>query len=1390
MGLLAGGVQQLLELLLHPVAGETGLAADHLHGVVEAAAGGLQGVARHLGPFLLDGGQQGLKALAEGVLELGEGWHLPLQGRGAAGSAVAVGLEGNALAGAGPHRSVGVAGGSGGIVAVIHGVRGEGETCGNTPHCGVVGVCGKRRGGEGSRPKPGGSRQWHHRRQPPWQRHHLGYIPTARRTGLLVHINQVELNHFKSFGGSMTIPLEQGFTVVTGPNGSGKSNILDAVLFCLGLATSRGMRAERLPDLINSAVQREGRAAETTVTVRFDLGDWQPDEAEQGLDAAPEGPWIQPGQREWSVTRRLRVAPGGTYSSSFSADGVACNAQQLQTQLRRLRIDPDGSNVVMQGDVTRIVSMSARDRRGIIDELAGVALFDSRIDQSRAKLEEVQERQERCRIVEQELLASRQKLERDCAKARTYQELRQRLQIGRQQEQLLAFEADRAALAALGQRRLELERRQAGEREAITTAESAVAAGALELEALQAEVKALGEDQLLAVQAELAGLEAAERERARQGERQREEAAGLQQRRDDLGRSQSELRQQRQQLEGSPSGDLEEAERRCRAAEAAVELSRRRLGEVAGRSGSWMEERRQRNQQRQELQERLGPLQAEQGQLEERLRQAEVRRLELETEEQDEAGGSGEAETRLAALQREEAALLDTLATRQRQLQEQAEALALQQRTRNRLEQEQTGLEREIARLDSRRDTLQESRGTGALRLLLESGLEGIHGPVAQLAEVEERHRVALEVAAGARLGQVVVEDDRIAARAIELLKQRRAGRLTFLPLNRIRGGGGGAAGAAFQRGPGPAGAGSGGPGPGGLVGRAVDLIRHEPVYAEVFRYVFGDTLVFDRLDNARRELGRCRAVTLDGELLEKSGAMTGGSLQQRSGQLGFGSSQEGDEAEPLRRRLLELGESLLACRRREAELARALEESRPQLLQSQQRQAAVEAERLAAQRQLTPLQQRRSQLTVRLEQLRQASSADRERLQQIASTIEPLREALTALEAAEGSGAANADAAQWQGLQADLEAADRALSEARQRRDALAAERRDRTLAAERLASQLEAITTEEKRLVEAVQTLLSERQAWKEQQQSGQTRRAELEARQSDLAARFGEKRRQRDQAEVQLGAARQALQKSQWELQRLGEEIAALVEEQRSGSLRLEQLERALPDPRPEIPEEVREAGLDSLRGELQAVQRRMEALEPVNMLALEELEQLETRLAELEERLEVLSKEREELLLRIETVSTLRQEAFLEAFHAVDGHFRTIFAGLSDGEGHLQLENPEQPLEGGLTLVAHPKGKAVRRLASMSGGEKSLTALSFLFALQRFRPSPFYALDEVDSFLDGINVERLAGLIAAQADAAQFLVVSHRRPMIAASTRTIGVTQARGTHTQVVGLPPAA
>ena len=1184
----------------------------------------------------------------------------------------------------------------------------------------------------------------------------------------------------------MTIPLEEGFTVVTGPNGSGKSNILDGVLFCLGLATSRGMRADRLPDLVNSGILKAGKAAETTVSVRFDLTDWQPDAAEEGLDAPEDGPWIKPGQTEWTVTRRLRVMPGGSYSSSYSADGIACNLQQLQTQLRRLRIDPEGSNVVMQGDVTRIVSMSNRDRRGLIDELAGVALFDTRIEQTRRKLDDVQDRQERCRIIEQELLASRQRLEKDCAKARQYQELRERLQLGRQQEMVLAFEAAQVALQTLGTRQQELDAKEQRDTSAITSAEQTLATATKELEGLQEQVKALGEDQLLAVQAELAGLDTQGRELERQSVQHQDSAQKLQDTRNDLAGRRQQLQQQGRELEHDPHEEaLAAAESDCRDSEAAVEMSRRRLADVAGRSGAWMEEQKRRSERRQQLQSSIEPLQQEQQQRQERLRQDGERLEELSGDLARDGQVETDVQKKLQDLETEWQTLLQGLTSGKQAVQQAAESLSIQQRTRTRLEQEQTRLEREIARLESRRDALQESRGTGALRLLLEAGLDGIHGPVAQLGEVEDQHRLALEVAAGARLGQVVVDDDRIAARAIELLKHRRAGRLTFLPLNKIRAPGGGSA-AAMARGARPTSQGDGG----GLVGRAVELVRFEPVYDVVFAYVFGDTLVFRDLGSARQQLGRARAVTLDGELLEKSGAMTGGSFSHRGGGLSFGRSNDSDETEPLRRRLLELGESLAASRREENRLIEALEQQKPALRQLEQRQAALVAERNAAHRNHGPLIERNRERTERLEQLRRNQQEHQERLTAIAAALAPLREEQQQLDAAERSNSSDDESAAWAQLQQALESADKRLEGSRSKRDELLNARRERQLALERLGDQQQTLSNEEARLQDAVQTLATAHAAWREQQQGLKEQRERLTTQQQELQESFGEQRRARDAAEAEVGRQRQALQQAQFNLERLKEERLALIEEQRNGGIRLQEMEQALPNPRPDISESIREAGLEALQIELQAIQRRMEALEPVNMLALEELEALEERLSELNERLDVLSQEREELLLRIETVATLRQEAFMEAFSAVDGHFREIFASLSDGDGHLQLENPDDPLEGGLTLVAHPKGKAVRRLAAMSGGEKSLTALSFLFALQRFRPSPFYALDEVDSFLDGVNVERLAALIARQAEQAQFLVVSHRRPMIGASQRTIGVTQARGAHTQVVGLPDAA
>ena len=298
--------------------------------------------------------------------------------------------------------------------------------------------------------------------------------------------------------------------------------------------------------------------------------------------------------------------PGGSYSSNYAADGEPCNLQQLQTHLRRLRIDPEGSNVVMQGDVTRIVSMSNRDRRTLIDELAGVALFDRRIEQTRTKLDDVHERQERCRIVEQELLSSRQRLERDCAKARTYKDLREKVQLGKQQELVLSYEAAQQRILDLKINQQKLIQKESRDSDLLLNAEKKLLESANKLKALQENVKALGEDQLLAVQGEIAGLDSQQRELERQASVHQQEGEKLQLERKALMSRQKEINKESEnQIYNSHSNALEVAEKVCTDAEAAVEISRRRLGEVAGRSGSWIENQRERSVRRQKLYRQL-----------------------------------------------------------------------------------------------------------------------------------------------------------------------------------------------------------------------------------------------------------------------------------------------------------------------------------------------------------------------------------------------------------------------------------------------------------------------------------------------------------------------------------------------------------------------------------------------------------------------------------------------------------------------------------------------------------------------------------------------------------------------------------------------------------------
>jgi len=1216
-----------------------------------------------------------------------------------------------------------------------------------------------------------------------------------------VYIKRLELTNFKSFGGTTQVPLLPGFTVISGPNGSGKSNLIDALLFCLGLAGSKGMRAERLPDLVNHTQSSRSRSTvEASVTVTFDLSD-EP----EWLDAMIERQMTEMAQaealatppqediatlhlasghgngngqltREWRVTRKLRVTQQGTYTSNYYINGEPCTLTELHEELNRLRVYPEGYNVVLQGDVTRIISMNSRERREIIDELAGVAAFDRKINQARDKLNAVKEQEDRYRIVERELIEQRDRLAQDRIKAEKYQKLRAEMQTKEQWEMVLRYRQAEQSCLRLQQQIEADDRAIADLSQQLTTLTTAIQQLSSELEQRNAHVRAMGEEELLALQSTLATRAAELRQLQRQRQelqnQQQQTEAAIAQAQHEIAEHQQLLAQlaQEQAVESSRLTDLKLARDQ---AHTLLEQTRAAATASAAHAEAWVQEQTQLHHQIETLVHTLEPQRAEQAQLQERCRQLQRQLQEIGQNLQTQAH-------QLAEKQGQAVALSDRREQLQTQVQDLAERvnlaeqeLQIQQETQTRLLQEQRDKQRRLDKLEAQTQAMQEAQGTYATQLILQSNLPGVCGLVAQLGRVDPRYQLALETAAGARLGNLVVEDDGVAAAGIELLKQKRAGRATFLPLNKLQRGRSLNSGAlrSLQ----------------GCIDYALNLVEFDDRYRDVFAYVFGNTVVFEQLHDARRHLGEFRIVTLEGELLEASGAMTGGSSQTRQA-IHFGTMAASESAEvlELRDRLKEIEQVLIRCENASFRANEILKQRGQELIEVRQhhRETELQAEQLATEiRNLTSsLEQGRSHLNHNQQELATAQA----RLQTLEAEIPQQEQQLQIKRQQLAELEASHTHSEWQQIQTTLRSQEATLN---QREVALrTAEQHLQHLENQRQRQQERLEQSQTRLQTSRAQQTTHLQQATQLQQQEAtlQEQINQTQAAQTQLEQHLGQEKQKRDQVERQLRDQQTQQQQLEWQQQKQRETQQERRQELATQQAELIAQQQELPNPLPELPIEAHARDLPALQHEIRSLQKRIQAMEPVNMLALEEYDRTQARLEELSHKLETLEQERTDLLLRIENFTTLRQRAFKEAFDAVNENFQAIFATLSDGDGKLQLDDPNDPFNGGLNLIAHPKGKPVQRLASMSGGEKSLTALSFIFALQRYRPSPFYAFDEVDMFLDGANVERLARMIKQQAQQAQFIVVSLRRPMIESAQRTIGVTQARGAYTQVLGI----
>ena len=334
---------------------------------------------------------------------------------------------------------------------------------------------------------------------------------------------------------------------------------------------------------------------------------------------------------------------------------------------------------------------------------------------------------------------------------------------------------------------------------------------------------------------------------------------------------------------------------------------------------------------------------------------------------------------------------------------------------------------------------------------------------------------------------------------------------------------------------------------------------------------------------------------------------------------------------------------------------------------------------------------------------------------------------------------------------------------------------------------SQIQTRESDIKKLTKDNENLKDEKEQFIVEAQTLKVELENLEKEIEELGKNLKELQSKRDEIQEELLNLKTSKNKTQDELERLAEQeesykarrrelepmLEAIIKEFEEAGIKYKELEKT-------------EISLDEINAKISKLQKKMDELEPVNMRALTEYDEVMERQNSYREKVLTLENEKNEIKSRMNGYQSLKKDTFLEAYRAINDNFKEVFAQISEGSGTLVLENESDPFSGGLTFEANIRDKKNQKLAGMSGGEKSLTALAFVFAIQKYLPSPFYAFDEVDMHLDGPNVERLSTIITNQSKTAQFVVVSLRKPMLDNADRMIGVTQKDKGVTKISGV----
>lgn len=1163
-----------------------------------------------------------------------------------------------------------------------------------------------------------------------------------------MRIKEIELDNFKSFGEKTTIPVLGGFTTVSGPNGSGKSNVIDSLMFALGLTTTRNMRAEKLTDLLNNITGRN----ECSVKVTFY------DDPEQGGNG-----------EEVTVLRKIRLKKEG-YDSKYFLNGNSSTLREIHERLGKFNISPKGYNVVMQGDVASIISMNPVDRRKIIDEIAGVAEFDRKIELADTELNTVLERIESQETILKELEERLEKLKRQREEALRYQELqKRRIELERQflAVRIRQVRNDKSSTETevedLKERKLELQNEQIKINDEMREAQTKLNELAKEIEELgearQKELSDKREEKKEFIAREESAIEYIEKQIADETQEQEnitKEIKDLKKSLKNIDFKSQEFAQEAETIRDNIDEEekrYEELQNKILAASKNSNLS----------TQSVMESQDKVN----ELKAKKATIAEEKARIEEKI---SANNEKLETLRQDAQDTLNKIEKlKMSYDNAGGIELKEEIGFHSRNIQTlKEEARETKNEIRNQ-EAKLRNVEREINKLEGQEQAASAAGFGRAVDMVL--NIDGVHGTLAELGTVEGEYQQAVETAAGGRLRAVVADDDYVAQECIEHLRKEKAGRATFLPLNKMR------EARSYPL-----------PNEAGVIDWAINLVSFDEQYRDVFGYAFADTLVVKNLEVARKLIGRYRMVTINGDLCERSGAMTGGAQQKSNIHFGADSEKQKTRFEEQKK---EVEGFIKQLNQEHDDIETQMEEAQTKIDALKEKLAEKQAQSGISEAQLESLQESYDKQKDELAQsanLVQKHGEEKERVDERMGRIDlqilKEEEGLQSLAAEMQDSKLESVIEESRGIEVEIKRYRTMLNNVISDSKSLETEKNFSTQNIDKLNNQVlesqktvaelnekkpdhqEKITNHK----EELKTIDKEIEELKEKLHAHQARRDEISSQLLELGQRKGEITSTIESTAIKIVEAKKKLIKINEHLEQLLEELKEHPE--------LEEIE---------LPEE----DIHELQNELTKIEKQMRAMEPVNMHAIHEYDEVDARRNEIVEKQETLNEERQMLLDKIQSFKDQKKDAFLENFNKIDTYFREIFADLSFGQGELILEDAEEIFGGGLVIKAQPRGKKMQRLEAMSGGEKSLTALSFLFALQQCNPAPFYAFDEVDSALDGVNVDRLAHKIRRNAKPeggkpTQFLVVSHRRPMLEQSDRAVGVSVSKRGFSQVLGV----